>query len=342
MKEDTPTVIPSSPIQIAESKSNAGFAKIDKSIYWLFAAIAISAIATAFEGKINGYYFQIIIYIGINIILASSLNLINGFAGQFSLGHAGFMAVGAYTAAVTTSAMHLGRGSLFEAPLFALALLLGGIMAAIFGLLVGIPSLRLKGDYLAITTLGFGEIIRVIVQNLNFLGAARGYTGIPKLTNSFWDFATVAVVIFFIYNLVNSTYGKAFLAVRDDEIAAEAIGVSSTKVKVVAFVTGAFFAGVAGGLYAHFVTYINPMQFGFLKSFEIVVMVIIGGMGSILGVILSATFLTILPEALRSVAQYRMVIYSLLLIIIMITRPQGLFTIKRKSRRNVVPKTEII
>lgn len=290
---------------------------------------------------INAYYFQIIIYIGINIILASSLNLINGFAGQFSLGHAGFMAVGAYTAAVTTSAMHLERGSLFVAPFFALALLFGGIMAAIFGLLVGIPTLRLKGDYLAITTLGFGEIIRVIVQNLNFLGAARGFTGIPKLTNSFWVFATVAAVIVLIYNLINSTYGKAFQAVRDDEIAAEAVGISSTKVKVLAFITGAFFAGVAGGLYAHFVTYINPQQFSFLKSFEIVVMVIIGGMGSILGVILSATLLTILPEALRSVAQYRMVIYSLLLIIIMITRPQGLFRRKGVMRRGIVPKTKL-
>ncbi len=342
MKEDTPISIPSTFVQKAALKTVTGFGKIDKSIYWLLAAVAVSAIATAFEGKINAYYFQIIIYIGINIIMATSLNLINGFAGQFSLGHAGFMAVGAYTAAVATSVMHLHQNSFLEAPLFALALLLGGIMAAIFGLLVGIPSLRLKGDYLAITTLGFGEIIRVIVQNLDFLGAARGYTGIPKLTNSFWVFATVALVIFLIYNLVNSTYGKSFLAVRDDEIAAEAIGVSSTKVKVVAFVTGAFFAGIAGGLYAHFVTYINPMQFSFLKSFESVVMVIIGGMGSILGVILAATFLTILPEALRSVAQYRMVIYSLLLIIIMITRPQGLFRInRRKTRRDVVPKTEI-
>ncbi len=331
-----------SPFTFARSLLNkaANLLRIDKSILLLLIGVIISALATTFEGRINAYYFQIIIYIGINIILASSLNLINGFAGQFSLGHAGFMAVGAYTAAVTTSALHLERGTFLAVPLFALALLFGGIMAAIFGLLVGIPSLRLKGDYLAITTLGFGEIIRVIVQNLDFLGAARGFTGIPKLTNSFWVFATAAVLIFLIYNLINSTYGKAFLAVRDDEIAAEAVGISSTKIKVVAFVTGAFFAGVAGALYAHFVTYINPMQFSFLKSFEIVVMVIIGGMGSILGVILSATLLTILPEALRSVAQYRMVIYSLLLIIIMITRPQGLFVRKRALRRETASKTD--
>jgi branched-chain amino acid transport system permease protein len=315
--------------------------RIQKPLLILLVAVIVSALATTFEGRINAYYFQIIIYIGINIILASSLNLINGFAGQFSLGHAGFMAIGAYTSAVVTSAMGVEQGSILAIPAFAVALLLAGVMAAICGLFVGIPTLRLKGDYLAITTLGFGEIIRVIIQNLNFLGGARGFTGIPKLTNSFWVFATVAVVIFLIYNLINSTYGKAFLAVRDDEIAAEAIGVSSTKIKVVAFITGAFFAGVAGGLYAHFVTYINPQQFSFLKSFEIVVMVIIGGMGSIIGVILSATLLTILPEALRSVAQYRMVLYSLLLIIIMITRPQGLFIRKRIVKRDIIPKTEI-
>ncbi|HBC47366.1 MAG TPA: branched-chain amino acid ABC transporter permease [candidate division Zixibacteria bacterium] len=315
--------------------------RVQKSLILLLIGICVSALATIFEGHINAYYFQVIIYIGINIILASSLNLINGFAGQFSLGHAGFMAIGAYTSAVITRGLGVGQGSVFAIPAFALALLVAGVMAAICGLFVGIPTLRLKGDYLAITTLGFGEIIRVIIQNLNFLGAARGFTGIPKLTNSFWVFASVALVIFLIYNLINSTYGKAFLAVRDDEIAAEAIGISSTKVKVVAFITGAFFAGVAGGLYAHFVTYINPQQFSFLKSFEIVVMVIIGGMGSIIGVILSATLLTILPEALRSVAQYRMVLYSLLLIIIMITRPQGLFIRKRIVKRGIVPKTEI-
>ena len=305
--------------------------KIHRSIWILVAAIVASGIFTLFEKSINAYYFQILIYIGINIILASSLNLINGFAGQFSLGHAGFMAVGAYTAAVTTSALGLQRGEIWSLPGFLLALVFGGLMAALFGLMVGIPTLRLKGDYLAITTLGFGEIIRVIVQNLDFLGGARGYTGIPKLANSFWVFSTVAAVIFLIANLINSTYGKSFLAVRDDEIAAEAVGISSTRVKVVAFITGAFFAGIAGGLYAHFVTYINPQQFSFLKSFEIVVMVIIGGMGSIIGVVLSAILLTILPEALRSVSQYRMVIYSLLLVIIMITRPQGLFVRRRRK-----------
>jgi branched-chain amino acid transport system permease protein len=192
-------------------------------------------------------------------------------------------------------------------------------------LLVGIPSLRLKGDYLAIVTLGFGEIIRVVIQNLDFLGGARGFTGIPKLSNFFWVYAVVALLMYLLSNLIRSTYGKGFLAVRDDEVAAEAMGINSTRYKVVAFIAGAFFAGIAGGLYAHFVTYINPSQFSFVKSIEIVVMVIIGGMGHNIGVFISAVLLTVLPEALRPIAQYRMVIYSLALVVIMIARPQGLF-----------------
>lgn len=290
----------------------------------LLATIAVAIIITQFESSFNAYYFQIIIYIGINVILASSLNLINGFTGQFSLGHAGFMAIGAYTASVITS--QLGATAGFAGGfIFLLALLTGGVIASFFGLLVGIPSLRLKGDYLAIVTLGFGEIIRVIIQNLDFLGGARGFTGIPKLTNFFWVFTVVAVLLYLLSNLIRSTYGKGFLAVRDDEVAAEAMGINSTRYKVVAFIAGAFFAGIAGGLYAHFVTYLNPSQFSFVKSIEIVVMVIIGGMGHNVGVFISAVLLTVLPEALRPIAEYRMVIYSLALVVIMISRPQGLF-----------------
>ncbi|HEX2897241.1 MAG TPA: branched-chain amino acid ABC transporter permease [candidate division Zixibacteria bacterium] len=290
----------------------------------LFAAVALAFIVTLFESNFNAYYYQIIIYIGVNIILASSLNLINGFTGQFSLGHAGFMAIGAYTASVITSQMGATPG-IAGGFIFLLALLTAGVIASFFGLLVGIPSLRLKGDYLAIVTLGFGEIIRVVIQNLDFLGGARGFTGIPKLTNFFWVFAVVAVLMYILSNLMRSTYGKGFLAVRDDEVAAEAMGINSTRYKVVAFIAGAFFAGIAGGLYAHFVTYINPSQFSFVKSIEIVVMVIIGGMGHSVGVFISAVLLTVLPEALRPIAEYRMVIYSLALVVIMISRPQGLF-----------------
>ncbi len=290
----------------------------------LIAVIAASYVISRFQSSFNAYYYQIIIYLGINIILASSLNLVNGFTGQFSLGHAGFMAVGAYSAAVVTSLIGVKGG--FAAGLVLLAALVcGALISSIFGLLVGIPSLRLKGDYLAIVTLGFGEIIRVIIQNLDFLGGARGFTGIAKLTSFFWVYATAAVLIFILSNLIRSTYGQGFLAVRDDEVAAEAMGINATRYKVTAFVAGAFFAGIAGGLYAHFVTYINPSQFSFVKSIEIVVMVIIGGMGHNVGVIISAVLLTVLPEALRPIAEYRMVIYSLALVVIMIARPQGLF-----------------
>jgi branched-chain amino acid transport system permease protein len=291
----------------------------------LAAALAVCLVISLFSDQMNPYYYTIIIFIGVNIVLASSLNLINGFAGQFSLGHAGFMAIGGYTAAYLTFLFKAEPGTMSGNLLFLVALLVAGLVAAVFGILVGIPSLRLKGDYLAIVTLGFGEIIRVIIQSMDFLGGARGFTGIPKMTNFAWVFCVAAVLIFMITNLMRSTYGKGFMAVADDEISAEAMGINSTYYKVVAFVTGAFFAGVAGGLYAHFVTYINPSQFGFVKSIELVVMVILGGMGNTVGVIMSAALLTILPEALRPIAQYRMVIYSLALVVIMITRPQGLF-----------------
>ncbi|MGH8015877.1 MAG: branched-chain amino acid ABC transporter permease, partial [Candidatus Zixiibacteriota bacterium] len=274
-----------------------------KKTKFLLAAIVVSLIISQFESSFNAYYFQIIIYIGVNIILASSLNLINGFTGQFSLGHAGFMATGAYTAAVITSKLG-ATGNFMGSTIFLLALITAGLVAAVFGLLVGIPSLRLKGDYLAIVTLGFGEIIRVIIQNLNFLGGARGFTGIPKLTSFFWVFSVAALLMYVLSNVVRSTYGKGFLAVRDDEVAAEAMGINTTRYKVVAFVAGAFFAGIAGGLYAHFVTYVNPSQFSFVKSIEIVVMVIIGGMGHSVGVFISAVLLTVLPEALRPIAEY--------------------------------------
>ncbi len=298
---------------------------MDRKRILLFAGILASLAVAWFQDSINPYYFQVIMYIGINIVLATSLNLINGYAGQFSLGHAGFMALGAYSAAVITTALRVAPHDMSRFVILPGALLAGGCIAAAAGLLVGIPSLRLRGDYLAITTLGFGEIIRVVIQNLEFLGGARGFVGIPKLVNFFWVYGTVAVVIFVVSNLVNSTYGKGFLAVRDDEVAAQAMGINTTKYKVVAFVTGAFFAGIAGGLYANFVSYINPQQFSFIKSIEIVVMVIVGGMGSIVGVTLAAVILTVLPEALRGVAEYRMVLYSLLLVVIMISRPQGLF-----------------
>jgi len=296
----------------------------------LLVALALSLLVSLLADRINPYVLFILYDIGINIILAVSLNLINGYTGQFSLGHAGFMAVGAYTAAVITN--QFGDLNAFAAgALFLGALLAGGLLAAVTGLLVGLPTLRLRGDYLAIVTLGFGEIIRVVFQNMEKVGAARGYSVMHGYTSFFWTFSMAAVTIYVVTALVHSTYGRGFIAVRDDEVAAEAMGINTTKYKVTAFVVGAFFAGIAGGLYAHSKQFITPGGFNFMESIAIVVMVILGGMGNTPGVILAAVLLTVLPEVLRPVAQYRMIIYSLLLIVLMLTRPQGLFTWKRKT-----------
>jgi branched-chain amino acid transport system permease protein len=213
--------------------------------------------------------------------------------------------------------------------LFIGGLVLGGLMAAVVGLAVGVPTLRLRGDYLAIVTLGFGEIIRVFFQTTETFGAATGLTGIPNWTSFAWAWSFAALTVFVVGCLVNSTYGRGFIAVHDDEVAAGAMGINPVRYKVTAFVIGAFFAGIAGGLYAHHKQFLSPTGFDFMKSIDIVVMVILGGMGRTTGVVIAAVLLTILPEALRGFADYRMIIYSLLIVILMITRPQGLFAFSR-------------
>jgi branched-chain amino acid transport system permease protein len=299
---------------------------------FLLGALVLCFLVSLFANQINAYWLFISYDIGINIILAVSLNLINGYTGQFSLGHAGFMAVGAYTAAVITN--QFGElNPLASGAVFLGALLAGGLAAAIAGLLVGIPTLRLRGDYLAIVTLGFGEIIRVIFQNMEKVGGARGLSVVHGWTNFFWAFGFAAVTVYVVTALVHSTYGRGFIAVRDDELAAAAMGVSTTRYKVTAFVIGAFFAGTAGGLYAHSKQFITPGGFNFMESIAIVVMVILGGMGNNIGVIIAAVLLTLLPEFLRPVAEYRMIIYSLLLIILMLTRPQGLFSLRKSPAK---------
>jgi branched-chain amino acid transport system permease protein len=299
---------------------------------FLIAAILVAAVVSCFSAHFNRYYLGIVIDVGINIILAVSLNLINGHTGQFSLGHAGFMAVGGYAAASCTLALAKILPPAALPFVFVAALLLGGLAAALAGLAVGVPTLRLRGDYLAIVTLGFGEIIRVILQNMDCVGAASGLKDIPHLTNFFWVFALAALTVFVVACLVNSTYGRGFIAVQDDEVAASAMGINPTRYKVTAFVVGAFFAGIAGGLYAHHKQFLSPTGFDFMKSIDIVVMVILGGMGRTAGVIIAAILLTLLPEFLRGFADYRMIIYSLLIVVLMITRPQGLFAFaKRKN-----------
>ena len=267
------------------------------------------------------YVFQNINHIGIAIILAVSLNLVNGLTGQFSIGHAGFMAVGGYVSAVM-----LMRGPQ-EDPyrlFFILSLLTGASAAALAGWIVGKPSLRLRGDYLAIVTLGFGEIIRVIIENTPFFGGAIGLSPIPHRADFAWIWAVVIITILIARRLRDSTHGRAFLSVREDEVAAEAMGIDTTGYKVRAFVISAFFAGVAGALSGAFEGNLAPQSFTFVRSFEIVAMVVLGGMGSITGATIAATVLTILPEYLRALANLRMVIYSVALIVLMLVRPRGL------------------
>lgn len=277
------------------------------------------------QTMLSTYQNQVLLLVGINIILAVSLNVATGYLGQLPLGHAGFMAVGAYTCALFT------KYCTWPEPLaFAAGLALGAAMACIFGILIGIPALRLSGDYLAILTLGFGEIIRITLNNIdNVLGfslfyGAKGLKNIPKYSDLLSVFLCVVLTCFFIHTMIKSRHGRAVLAIRDNEIAAESCGIQTTYYKVMAFAFSAAFAGLAGGLYAGYLGVLDPASFDFMKSIEILVMVVLGGMGSMLGSILSATVLTILPEALRSVADYRMVLYSVVLILMMIFRPGGL------------------
>ncbi len=305
------------------------------------ALLAVWALDRAAVQTVNPYLYRILVLCGLNAILAMSLNLVNGITGQFSIGHAGFMAVGAYTSAAFTvyAAPRLfgldpAAGGLTAAGPFLCAILIGGACSAAAGFLVGLPSMRLRGDYLAIVTLGFGEIIRVAILNIDAVGGARGFAGVPHLTNLAWVLGGVLATFFTIRHLMRSYHGRAFLAIREDEIAAESLGVPTTRYKVTAFVIAAFFAGVAGALFAHY-TYLHTNSFTFMKSIEVIVMVVLGGMGSLSGSLLGATLLTALPEALRFASADRLIIYSFLLIILMISRPQGILGRKELSFRGL-------
>jgi len=276
------------------------------------------------EDNINPYVLRVIINCGIGMILAMSLNLVNGCAGQFSLGHAGFMGVGAYTSATITTVLALSP--FFKTDLgVGCAIVTGGVAAAIAGYLVGLPSLRLRGDYLAIVTLGFGEIIRICFLNIQEVGGARGLPGIPNRANFFWVYLWVVITFVALLRLLRSSYGRAILSVRENEIAAESMGVDIAHYKIIAFVVSSFFAGIAGGLFAHFQSFIDPNSFVFNKSVEAVIMVVIGGMGSLSGAIFGGIIVSVLPELLRVFEQYRMVIFPLILIVLMLVRPMGLF-----------------
>lgn len=290
----------------------------------LAASIALYAVFQALIsfGFIQDYWERNIIYACINIILAVSLNLINGITGQFSIGHAGFMAVGAYVGAIATVKFGLP---------FIVGIVAGALAAGMLGVVIGLPTLRLTGDYLAIATLGLGEIIRITILNIPYVGGASGFMGIPKMTNFAWAFFLMLFTLFFIKNFVNSTHGRACISVRENEIAAEAMGIDTTKYKVLAFTLGAAFAGVAGALFSHYTYIAHPASFTFMRSFDILTMVVLGGLGSMSGSIVGALVFTAVSAFLADWPEWRMVIYALLLIILMLFRPQGLFGNKELS-----------
>jgi branched-chain amino acid transport system permease protein len=305
------------------------------------AIVALGAYAAVTGGRIS----YVPMLVGVHIIAAVSLNIVNGMTGQFSIGHAGFMAVGAYTSAKVTLAMLTLKitgvpEGLSDQLMFLAATLIGGTTAALAGFLVGLPSLRLRGDYLAIVTLGFGEIIRVIATNTEALGGALGLQGLPERTSFFMVWGWVFLTVLVARRIASSAHGRSLWAIREDEIAAEAMGVNTTGYKVRSFVISSFFAGVAGALLAHQIQLVNPTTFSFMKSMEIVVMIVAGGLGSTTGAIVAAISLTLLPEAMRTafkeigggdnsmaqkVDQIRMPIFGVLLVVLMLVRPQGLF-----------------
>lgn len=296
---------------------------------------ALWGLSALLQGVLLEYVQRIILIAGINVILAVSLNLINGTTGQFSIGHAGFMAIGAYGSAFVgvhlapLCAAALGEGALSDALTFNLALVVGALAAGLSGLCVGLPSLRLRGDYLAIVTLGFGEIIRISFNNATFLGAATGYfgdspAGLPPYTNLFWVYLWVAVIIIAMWNVTFSQTGRSLSAIREDEIAAEAMATPTTRLKILAFSLSAAGAGIAGGLFAHMQAGIRPEDFRFEKSIDMIVMIIIGGLGSVSGAAIGGVFVAVSLELMRDLHEYRLVLYALLLVGIMLVRPQGL------------------
>ena len=285
---------------------------------WLpLAATYVIVLLLVQVGIVDPYAQVTLATICINIVLAVSLNLITGFTGQFSLGHAGFMAIGAYTTALVTMNVDSTAG-------FVVGLLLGGVIAAAVGFLIGLPTLRLKGDYIAIATLGMAEIIRILLQNFEFTNGAAGLSPVPQYMDWNWFFVLTVGSVILIRNFVRSRQGRDAIAVREDEIAAESIGVNTTRSKVLAFTIGAFFGGIAGGMYASYFYVIKPEQFGFLKSVDILVIVVLGGLGSLSGSVVAAFLLAIISTLLQPFPGVRMILYALLLVVIMVFRPQGL------------------
>lgn len=300
---------------------------------WLAGTYAV-VLGLISAGVIDDYLQATMATICINIILAVSLNLITGFTGQFSLGHAGFMAIGAYSTGLLTMRFPTIWG-------FLGGLLLGAVLAALVGFLIGLPTLRLRGDYLAIATLGMAEIIRVLLLNFDFTNGAAGLSGIPQFVDWTWMFVFTAGTVILIANYLRSVHGRDAIAVREDEIAAASIGVNTVRAKTMAFVVGAFFGAIAGGLYASYFYFIKPDLFGFLKSIDILIIVVLGGLGSLSGSVIAAILLALVSTALQPFPELRMVIYGLILVVIMVFRPQGLMgdrELSLSALRRILPR----
>lgn len=276
-------------------------------------------------GLLDQYVQLIVMYVGINIILTVSLNLVNGYMGEFSVGHAGFMAVGAYTASILTVRVFPENAQVF---LFPVALIAGGLAAALAGLIVALPSFKTRGDYLAIVTLAFLMIVKSVIENIEAIGGPRGFLGMAKLTTLPWTFIWVVIALWVIRNFIYSNYGRGVISIREDEIASDLMGVNTQRTKLLAFTISAFFTGVAGGLFAHVLQFINPRVFDIIKSTDILIMVYLGGIGSIGGSIIGATIYTVLLEALRPLGVWRMVLMPLVLVLLMIYRPRGIMGLR--------------
>ena len=308
---------------------------------WILSALLVVGLILSFAipqfGLINEYYQLVVMYVGINIILATSLNLINGFMGEFSVGHAGFMAVGAYTAALITREAIPPNLLQFVFPLTVLA---AGVVAGLVGLVVAIPSFKTRGDYLAIVTLAFNMIVKSIIENIDAIGGPRGIAGIDRLTTLPWVFFWTVLAVWVMRNFIYSNFGRGVLSIREDEIASDLMSVDTRQVKLLGFVISSFFAGVAGALFAHLLQFISPRVFDIIKSTDILIMVYLGGIGSIAGSILGATIFTLLLEVLRPLGYYRMVLMPLLLIFLMLYRPRGIMGLK--EFRWFIPGYELV
>lgn len=325
-------------------------------LYTLIALGAFVVLAIVADLFFDAFTLRVFNLCAIYIVLALSLNMLNGFTGLFSLGHAGFMAVGAYVCALLTMSPQLKDMNFFLMPMvpwlrnvtipFLPAIILGGLAAAFVGFLIGAPVLRLRDDYLAIATLGFGEIIRVLITNAQpITNGAQGLKGLPRFSTTFTVWIAAALVTLFMVLLMRSSYGRAMKAVRDDELAAEAMGINVFKVKVTSFTVSSFLAGIGGALLGHMITTIDPKMFTFMLTFNILLIVVLGGIGSISGSVIAAVVVTILMEVLRFLDEplnfiifktaampgLRMVVFSILLMVVVIYRQRGLMGNKEFS-----------